>query len=114
VRETNDLPATVWWGVQVRRSQFAHLHSALHACRNIVHLWLSISNIGFLLGGMANRKAQFTQRRRGSNIGRRHGAFSSPSHVNAYRGDGVGARHSEASAASRTSPEWRLKVTRGV
>jgi hypothetical protein len=51
-------------------------------------------------------------------IGRRHGAFSSPSHVNkrvnAYRGDGVGARHSEASAASLSSPEWRLKATRSV
>jgi hypothetical protein len=25
-------------GVQVRHNQFAHLHSALHACRNLVHL----------------------------------------------------------------------------
>jgi hypothetical protein len=25
-------------GVQVRHSQFAHLHSALHACRNLVHI----------------------------------------------------------------------------
>jgi hypothetical protein len=39
VRETDDLPATVWWGEQVRHSQFAHLHSALHACRNLVHIW---------------------------------------------------------------------------
>jgi hypothetical protein len=38
VRETDDLPATVWWGVRVRHSQFAHLHSALHACGNLVHL----------------------------------------------------------------------------
>jgi hypothetical protein len=64
------------------------------------------------------RKAQFIQRRRGSDIGRRHGAFSSPSHVNkcvnAYRGDGMGARLSDASAASLSSPEWRLKATRGV
>jgi hypothetical protein len=56
--------------------------------------------------------------RTGSDIGPRHGAFSSPSHVNkcvnAYRGDGVGTRHSEASAASLSGPEWRLKATRGV
>jgi hypothetical protein len=38
-RETDNLPATVWWGVQIRHSRFAHLHSALHACRNLVHLW---------------------------------------------------------------------------
>jgi hypothetical protein len=37
VRETDDLPATVGWRVQVRHSQFAHLHSSLHACRNLVH-----------------------------------------------------------------------------
>jgi hypothetical protein len=42
VRETDDMPATVWWGVQVRHSQFAHLHSALHACGNLVHLWLRL------------------------------------------------------------------------
>jgi hypothetical protein len=41
VRETDDPPATVWWGVQVRHSQFAHLHSALHVCRNLVHIWFN-------------------------------------------------------------------------
>jgi hypothetical protein len=39
VKETDYLPATVWWGVQVRHSQFAHLYSALHACRNLVDIW---------------------------------------------------------------------------
>jgi hypothetical protein len=37
VREIDALSATVWWGVQVRQS-VCTLHSALHACRNLVQL----------------------------------------------------------------------------
>jgi hypothetical protein len=40
VRETDDLLATVLRGGGAgSTSQFAHLHSALHACRNLMHLW---------------------------------------------------------------------------
>jgi hypothetical protein len=94
-----------------------------HYCVSPLQPPLAMSNstthqLSSLANCRVNGKTQFIQRSRGSDIGRRLGAFSSPSHVNkcvnAYRGDEVGARHSEASAASVSSPEWRLKATRGV
>jgi hypothetical protein len=36
VREIDDLPATVWWGVQVR--QYGLHTCTVHACRNLVQL----------------------------------------------------------------------------